>query len=635
MYEKNLFLFAVLLPVMGCGAANGGQGFLQPIYYLLLSGTQPLPAPTTVIGTAAAGAPIVGTVNIRGANSVISTSAIRADGSYTVDVAALTTPFLIWAEGTANGQTVRLYSTVQAAGKVANVTPATNLVMAMALGADPAVVYGAYGATSAPTADLPGAGDIITAADVNALLASVFASLDMPANFNLMNGSFVADGSKFDSILDTVSFQVNSSDPANVTVTIADKASATTPYNDNVSTDTDTPTELTAAEAAKIVAYGLSFQQQALTVMKKVETLYAISAPTLKTLQTEFQPYMTADFLDNGRNATDALYEWSTSGEGPSIGLKIVAINIYRAMGEQPMADGTKLSEMPGHSEGYWCMLTVEEGGRQQSMLTSFVKDADGVYKWYGDRNPFEDGGNVSSRHMHAVFSDGTSTMWSGLNVYTEDRGNFAKDIYGIDVFVVLHPTLPDMTNVGLSGVHGLLLVNDPATPDTRFPIVSVTPAHGEGVFTEADGLDVANLKAGDEFIFVGAAMDGTPKNVWIGRLGSVPLTAANLTAGHFATITAPTSLSNVTIPRSVTVSWSMPTAPTAQTAFGSWCHITWDNGMDWTDMHSNNPVWSKEWTSTTFDTSATTVFSAINFFVDLSVETIDGTEFSTQVSFQ
>lgn len=637
-----------------------GSWLLMPFLLLFMSAcsggddsvsTSDLPAPTftTVSGTAAAGAPIVGTVNIRGANGAISTSAIRADGSYTVDVAALTPPFLIWAEGTANGQSVRLYSTVQAAGEVANVTPATNLIMTMALGTDPAVVYGAYGDknTSDTAADLPpvpeAAAIIAAAADVKTLLTSVFASLDMPADFDLMNGRFVADGSKFDSILDTVSFQVDSSDPENVTVTIADKATKKTLYNDNVSIETDTATVLAPNDAAAIVASGLSFQEQALTAMKKLETLYATSVPDLATLQQQFQPYMAADFLDEGQGAEDMLSQWSSDKhEGPSIGLKIVAINIYRAMGEQTMPDGTKLSEMPGHTEGYWCILTVEEGGRQEAMLTSFVKDSDGVYKWYGNRNPFEQGGQVRSRHFRSSVPafdgnappSGIMSMWSGLDLWTDDLGNVAKDTYGIDAVAVLHPALPDMTDVDLKGVHGLLLVNDPETPDTQLQIVSVGPqAHGHSwMFSEEDGLNLAGLKAGDEFVFVGASMDGTPKWVWIDRLASVPLAAASLTADHFATITAPTSRRDVTIPGAVTVSWTMPTA---QTATSSWCNIGWGDGMmDWSNMDMDNPDKTKGWTSTTFDTSATAV-SASYLHVEITVSSNEGTEFTTQVSFQ
>ncbi len=218
--------------------------------------------------------------------------------------------------------------------------------------------------------------------------------------------------------------------------------------------------------------------------------------------------------------------------------------------------------------------------------------------------------------------------------MWAEDDGNVAKDTYGIDAVVILHPALPEMTadtDPRLAGLHGLLLVNDPATVEPYFPIVSVPQmAHDFWLFSEDDGLNLAGLKAGDEFVFIGAAMDGTPKRVWINRLGSVPLPAANLTPGHFATITAPTSLSNVTIPGTVTVSWSMPTA---QTAAADWCNIGWGNGSDWTNMDKDNPAWGETWTSTTFDTSATKVSPASYMHVEITVSPDGNTDFTTRVS--
>ena len=147
----------------------------------------------------------------KGANGKLSFSAVKADGSYTVDVSALESPFIIFVEGTVGSRTVRLYSTIDEPGR-ANVTPATNLAMTLALGADPAAVY--------PPKDITTDGTLIEAAPtsakieeakhtVQAILEKVFATLDVPAGFDILNGSFKADGTGFDKLLEAVSMKVN------------------------------------------------------------------------------------------------------------------------------------------------------------------------------------------------------------------------------------------------------------------------------------------------------------------------------------------------------------------------------------------------------------------------------------------
>ncbi|PIE61005.1 MAG: hypothetical protein CSA29_05610 [Desulfobacterales bacterium] len=162
-----VFLMLFLVLISGC---NGGGSDTD--------------SAASIRGIAAAGAPIVGTVNIRGANGKTSDNEINADGTYRVDVSALTAPFLIWAEGTANGNNVKLYTTVDTAKKNANITPATNLVLTMALGQDPAAVY-----KNDPDAEVPDSSEIVSAEkQVQALLSRVFDSLGMPEDFNLMKG---------------------------------------------------------------------------------------------------------------------------------------------------------------------------------------------------------------------------------------------------------------------------------------------------------------------------------------------------------------------------------------------------------------------------------------------------------------
>ncbi|MBT8339746.1 MAG: hypothetical protein HKP58_03280, partial [Desulfatitalea sp.] len=208
------FGFITLIATGGCGGGGGTPA--------------PGPGVTTVSGTAAAGLPIVGTINIRGSNGSISSSAIESDGSFSVDILALTAPFVMWAEGMSGGKFVRLYSCI-AGGGIANVTPATNMIMAMALGDDPATVY-----ADGSTAGAPDFGAIETAKQQIAVrLESVFANMNMPEDFDLMNGSFEANGEGFDALLDTVDMTYDATDKK---VAIKDKVTDTTLFEKEVDT---------------------------------------------------------------------------------------------------------------------------------------------------------------------------------------------------------------------------------------------------------------------------------------------------------------------------------------------------------------------------------------------------------------
>ena len=591
---------------------------------------------TSITGMAASGAPIVGTANIRGANGNISTSAIEADGSYTVDVDALTAPFLIWAEGKANGKTVRLYSTVQAAGEVANVTPATNMVMTMALGDDPAAIYGDYGEGDV-TADaaLPEVADVVAAAaDVNALLATVFASLDMPADFDLMKGSFEVSTKGFDTVLDTVSFQVNGTDPENVVVTIADKSTEAPLYEKNTSTG-EVAVQLTAVEVESIVSAGLTFQEAALAIMKKLEVLYATSVPTEAQLQSELGPYMASDALDDGMDAATMFEQWALGEEGPPVGFTVNSVNILREMKTQTCGSSS-LSEKGSYTEANWCNVSVTLAGAvTEEVLFSFVRDTDGVVKFYGNRVPFMEGGNLEVSAVQEI-NNGTAQIYSGFNFWINDFGNVAADNYGIDTVVVLHPGFPELFMPGESvSTNGFMFAQN--IGDTQYQLISCDTTHYL-MFTDDDlDFNVEAFNVGDEFVFVGLDFfndDGSYKeipvlkNIWMNTLNVKPVTSSTLTAAYFPAFTAPDLASPVDTSSSVTLSWTMPTA---------YDGIADRASINWTEsflvgeyMDTKNPAGSAGWTTTTFDTSSSSVVPASSFGREVNVYDETGSKFKT-----
>src|SRR5487761_2044927 len=118
------FSLAGVLALAGCGGGGGGTAAVAPT-----------PTSTIISGTAAAGAPIVGTVSIRDSSNnpqpVKTGIPIAADGKYSVDVNGLTPPFAFLADGTVGGKRVQLYSAATQAdvGGTINISPFTDLVV--------------------------------------------------------------------------------------------------------------------------------------------------------------------------------------------------------------------------------------------------------------------------------------------------------------------------------------------------------------------------------------------------------------------------------------------------------------------------------------------------------------------------
>ena len=130
---------AGLLTIYGCGGGGGGTA---------------APTSLAISGTAATGAAISGGPVTAKCVSGTASATTNADGTYTVSIANGTGPCLLKVTATdATGATTDLYSAVEAGQTSANITPLTQMVVANALGADPATVYNA-GLTSTSTTQL-------------------------------------------------------------------------------------------------------------------------------------------------------------------------------------------------------------------------------------------------------------------------------------------------------------------------------------------------------------------------------------------------------------------------------------------------------------------------------------------------
>lgn len=126
----SVMMFGLVLS--GCGGSSGG---------VVAGGL----SSQVVSGTAAAGAPLSGSVSIKDSStpSKMKTALIGSDGNYAFDVTDMKAPFVLQANGSAAGTVYRLHSYAGGTG-IANTNPLSDIIVAGAAGVDdPSTVFDA------------------------------------------------------------------------------------------------------------------------------------------------------------------------------------------------------------------------------------------------------------------------------------------------------------------------------------------------------------------------------------------------------------------------------------------------------------------------------------------------------------
>ena len=161
---KSLALIFCALGVAACGGGGGSTAPTEPVA-LTLSGT-------AATGRAIAGASV--TAKCLGANGASTT---LADGSYSLSVSGGKMPCLLEVTDAADG--TKLHTVAIGTGNAAlvNLTPLTDMLVARALRADPAVFYAAFDAAVATSSFTPAS---LTAAQIDIGLA-LLGTVDLSA----------------------------------------------------------------------------------------------------------------------------------------------------------------------------------------------------------------------------------------------------------------------------------------------------------------------------------------------------------------------------------------------------------------------------------------------------------------------
>jgi hypothetical protein len=306
----------VSLTLAACGGAGSDPG------------NGGIPSGASLTGTAATGAPVSGSVVVIDANGKIGTpvATIAATGAFTVDVTGLAAPYLLQLVGQAGGRPVFLSSVATAAGQTVNLTPLTDLVVSAAAGVpggSSLVDACAASGSTAPAACV----DALKAATTGTRLStasdqvtSLVAALNT-AGTDLLHGSFSANGSGFDALLDKIVVTPATSGSPTATVTLiatnATIGQVDLPAAGGGTATVSAPTALTsdALKAADAVATVLPQVRACLASFSALYPSRNFRAPTTAQVGT---------FVDDSFNlgATDksGIVAAFTSGGDPFVG---------------------------------------------------------------------------------------------------------------------------------------------------------------------------------------------------------------------------------------------------------------------------------------------------------------------------
>ena len=413
----RLAFFPLLMAFLLAGCGSSGSSTTTPA----------APASTLISGTAASGAPIIGTVSIRDSSSnpqpVKTGIPIAADGKYSVDVSGLTAPFAFLADGTVGGKRVQLYSAATQAdvGGTINITPFTDLIVRNIAGSIATTLADAI------SSKLPS----MTAAQLDAKRVALTAQLTpvlqaagVSTSIDLLRATFSADSTGLDRVMDLV--KVDTTVPTAITITnILDAAK---PLTMDPATGTTTGGTTLSATGVSASATPTDLIVQSLN---SFSTYFATSLPS--PTDANLLAMFSSTFLDNGRNVGAFLTEMTTNKA--LIGLKFTNVvvdsidttnNVAQVHFMPLTASGTSVArDMPGGAIAW--EMKLENGawkanGDQRIATVRVRTTAD---KW------------VCASGSGNGCTAGT-TYSTGLNLEIDDKG-----MIGIGSAVVTGPGLP------------------------------------------------------------------------------------------------------------------------------------------------------------------------------------------------
>jgi hypothetical protein len=392
----SLFASALLLSACGGGGANSSTPSNPPT--AASSGT--------LTGVAVVGAPLADAiVTLKDANGVTKTATVKSDGSYSIaDADALTPPLMIQVKGTAGGTDYVLHSLLTskpAKGETAtlNATPATEVVLAQTLGANPANTFA--DSTKIKAVDATKLDE--TQKKLVATLSDVLTALGQdPAKVDLTTTVFTANGKGLDKLFDMVAFTAPASASGTATVVNMQVTNKNTGASATVA-----PTD-TAATAPKIPAptkTEVDFDPS--TVYTLINDFNSASA---NTASAAFKDLFDPNYLHKGETRDETVTSISNGGKLSSYVLQGCDAQTKICQGD--------------------LTFTPANGGYNKFSITVKLS-SDGKWRFWGDRAEFNFSINPIANRQSEWKADGT---WSygainyGMTYFVSGRRTYRYD---------------------------------------------------------------------------------------------------------------------------------------------------------------------------------------------------------------
>ncbi len=304
---KRLFSLLAALIFVSTFAGCGGGGGSDPQI--------PVAAPTTLSGTAAAGAPIIGQVTVKGSLGETNTALIEANGNYTVDVTGLTAPYRLRAKGTVGGVQYQLHSYAEEAdlGNTVNITPFTDLIVANTARQLASDFFDSSSFSSLDQADLA---EQETALQTK--LQAVFTSLGVETAIDLLRTAFSADHTAVDAALDILRIETDTtSNVATITnlidgTSIEDLITDTTDNSNTLVVNTD-------------LAVAVTTRQAVFNSLDAFSALFATALPR----SAQLGQLLSDDFLHVDMGKAQTLTEWTTDPTMVGLSFRSAVIDAF------------------------------------------------------------------------------------------------------------------------------------------------------------------------------------------------------------------------------------------------------------------------------------------------------------------
>lgn len=520
------------------------------------SSDTPPSAPVTksISGSAAVGAPLVGTVTVKDALGATKTAPIGTNGAYSIDVTGMTAPFVFRASGTANGQTYVVHSIATAAdadGKI-NITQLTDLVVANIAGQIAQNYFDKFEQNSNASAASKAAID----AEVSKLkekLLPVLLALGVDASVDLLRTPFTPLASTLDAALDTIQVSVDSNTNIATISTLVNQITITDDLQKKAAAEDNPPT--LSADNVSTAASDVLLVKKALT---DFSAKFANGLPSASNLL----PLLTTGFLNDDENST-AFLGWVTS-ESNLVGASFTDINIHQI----DYSDPTKITARISFS------VKTKQGIELARLQNWRVRksNTDGVWRLHGNQRvlALEGFANMTKQ----VSASSASCVSLGLNFNIEDLNSANNSTAGtIDHILVTGPGLPadglryDKPALGgrwknpITGLTNYVMATDcGGTPAVSDGVIAAIPDDSIYTFTAYDS---SNARVNFQF--------GTSNGTYGIKIHHRPMTLAEAKASSAFPAISPDTVSAFSSFISGTLEFA---ATNVNAAKSSWVHL-------------------------------------------------------------